>query len=560
MIGILPLPLNANKETIPDFLVGSNVASREFVHNALRFLPAQSIGLFVHETDVGPAWRDLARLDGNEGGNFRTARVCGINAIPAALQTQSITALHGINPLQIHQLSYLRSQFAPRPFPITALTHGFSYQNLLWELFTRLWLTPTLPCDSVVCSSNAARQAFHNSLEQAREGLREAGASGATEKEIRLDVIPLGVDVELFRPRDKADARRILGLPLRKTMLLYFGRMDAASKGDLAPLLFTFRELVAKHGENLVLVLAGNLPDHAVGHLQRAIDASGCTGQVLVRRQPALTEGPLYYAAADVFVSPVETLQESFGLTPLEAMASGLPVVVSDWSGYKETVAHGETGFRVPTLWAACDRETALLAPLHSWEEDHLRLAQSVAVDSVEMFKHLDALIANPEQRAVMGQKAREHVVANFSWERVMARWLALWRELAEVARSLPSQEPACQHLEQPQYFRNFGHFASRCLDGSECLAITERGRQASRQPDAILLPLGMQGVLHPRALLVLLRFARTMSFFKQRVTVGELCERIAPRCALTASAALAHVLWLIKQGLLQVNVAPAPT
>ena len=55
-------------------------------------------------------------------------------------------------------------------------------------------------------------------------------------------------------------------------------------------------------------------------------------------------------AASDLFVSPVDNVQETFGLTPIEAMAAGLPSVVSDWDGYRDTVQHVEHGFRIPTL------------------------------------------------------------------------------------------------------------------------------------------------------------------------------------------------------------------
>ena len=45
-----------------------------------------------------------------------------------------------------------------------------------------------------------------------------------------------------------------------------------------------------------------------------------------------------------------DNMQETFGLTPIEAMAAGLPSVVSDWDGYRDTVQHREHGFRIPTL------------------------------------------------------------------------------------------------------------------------------------------------------------------------------------------------------------------
>ena len=56
----------------------------------------------------------------------------------------------------------------------------------------------------------------------------------------------------------------------------------------------------------------------------------------------------LALAAADLFCSPADNLQETFGLSVLEAMASSLPVVASDWNGYRDLVLHGSTGWLVP--------------------------------------------------------------------------------------------------------------------------------------------------------------------------------------------------------------------
>ena len=62
-----------------------------------------------------------------------------------------------------------------------------------------------------------------------------------------------------------------------------------------------------------------------------------------------LSIGALARAASDAFLSLVDCLQETFGLTPVEAMASRLPVVASDWNGYRDTVVDGRTGFCIPT-------------------------------------------------------------------------------------------------------------------------------------------------------------------------------------------------------------------
>ena len=87
--------------------------------------------------------------------------------------------------------------------------------------------------------------------------------------------------------------------------------------------------------------------------------------QYAPRIQPQWVDGKNFshyneaWAASDLFVSLSDNLQETFGITPVEAMAAGLPVVVSDWDGYKDTVVEGVTGYRVPTwmppppIWAS---------------------------------------------------------------------------------------------------------------------------------------------------------------------------------------------------------------
>ena len=290
--------------------------------------------------------------------------------------------------------------------------------------------------------------------------------------------------------------------------------MDTAGKADLNPLLIAFRELLDKHQGRIALVLAGAAPEPEINSILRAADQLGCAEHVLLRPQPPLPEGPLYYAACDIFVSLSDTVQESFGIAPLEAMASALPAVVSDWSGYHETVVPGETGYHVKTYWAECDGDTFLFSPLLGWRDDHMRLSQSVAADVGQLIQCLDVLISNPAQRSRMGEAARQHVLENYDWKHIIARYWALWGELAQVAATLPPQKPTPQPLLCPQYFQTFGHFASRPLTGAESLCITERGRQAYRHPDMLMHP-ETRHILQPTILKVILKIVKMSGFFK---------------------------------------------
>ena len=121
------------------------------------------------------------------------------------------------------------------------------------------------------------------------------------------------------------------------------------------------------------------------------------------------------------------------------------------------------------------------------------------------------------------------------------------------MAATLPPQKPTPHPLLVPHYFQNFGHFAARTLTGAESLCITERGRQAYRRPDMLMHP-ETRHTLQPNILKVILKIVRMSGFFKYGVTVGDICGRIAPKHRLTPQQMLAHILWLLKYGLIQVT------
>ena len=107
-------------------------------------------------------------------------------------------------------------------------------------------------------------------------------------------------------------------------------------------------------------------------------------------------------------------MQESFGLTPIEAMAAGLPRVISDWDGYRDSVAHGEDGFLVTTRQPPPGAGAALAELLLSGHDMYggylAKTALSVAIDQ-EMAAHVSrALIRDKNLRRSMADKARARV------------------------------------------------------------------------------------------------------------------------------------------------------
>ncbi|MBI4240128.1 MAG: glycosyltransferase [Candidatus Rokubacteria bacterium] len=185
----------------------------------------------------------------------------------------------------------------------------------------------------------------------------------------RIAVIPCGVDTDLFRPLDSAEAKAALSLG-RERLLLYVGRLSPI-KG-LETLLEAMESLGQRPGyrDLRLLVIGGDTDEPDNGHaaflmervtalrLSEAVSFLGAQPQERLR---------LYYAAAQMTVMP--SYYESFGMVALEAMACGRPVIASRVGGLTTTVVDGVTGYLVPEGDSALlvDRVTRLL------EDDSLR-------------------------------------------------------------------------------------------------------------------------------------------------------------------------------------------
>jgi D-inositol-3-phosphate glycosyltransferase len=162
----------------------------------------------------------------------------------------------------------------------------------------------------------------------------------------RIAVVPCGVDTELFRPGDRAEARQQLRLG-HGPIALYVGRLEPI-KG-LDTLLDAVGQLRASGHALELLVVGGDGDEASAGHeaeLRRRIRALGFASSVRFLGMQPQDRLRTYYVAADVTVLP--SYYESFGMVALEAMACGSPVVGSRVGGLTTTVRDGVTGHLVP--------------------------------------------------------------------------------------------------------------------------------------------------------------------------------------------------------------------
>jgi D-inositol-3-phosphate glycosyltransferase len=161
----------------------------------------------------------------------------------------------------------------------------------------------------------------------------------------RLALVPCGVDIRTFRPVDHREARDELGLPEGQTVA-YVGRLVPRKGVDTLVEAFA---LLSRHLDARLVIVGGEPGAEGSAEVARL---SALARKLKVKKRVTFTGSRpqqdlyRYYGAADAAVTVPH--YEPFGMTPLEAMACGVPVVGSRVGGIKTSVVDGETGYLVP--------------------------------------------------------------------------------------------------------------------------------------------------------------------------------------------------------------------
>ncbi len=162
----------------------------------------------------------------------------------------------------------------------------------------------------------------------------------------RVAVVSPGIDLERFRPLERAAARDLLGLPADTRLLLFVGRLERLKGVELA--LRAFALVAPEHPDSRLLVVGEDSHESEESEKARlrSIAAElGIAERVEFRGPVPQDQLPAYYSAAEACLMP--SYSESFGLVGLEAQACGCPVISSQVAGISSVVRDGLTGFLV---------------------------------------------------------------------------------------------------------------------------------------------------------------------------------------------------------------------
>ena len=364
-------------------------------------------------------------------------------------------------------LADLRSRYAQSLFPITGVIHSLNAREARFDYY-KLLRAPLIPCDAVVCTSKAGRQVMKKQLD------RISALENTPPYRGQLPIIPLGVSDHNLP--DRATCRAALGLDADTIALLYIGRLSPNTKADLYPLLVCFKQLLAQSPQPLKLFLAGGASKHEQSLHQDIIRELELETPVMLlpNFDPAMKWQ--LYAAADISVAPADNLQETFGISIIESMQAGLPVVAADINGYRDLIDDEVDGFRIRTIWID-EFELAAMDEIMSNDSLQTLLAQAMVIDLDQLQTRLLTLIENPELRQRMGEHGCQKVMTNYLWPMVIEQYQALWDQLHAQAQQceLPASDSS---FFSNDYLGGFSHYPSTILSESMQVTLTDAGRQ----------------------------------------------------------------------------------
>lgn len=426
-------------------LMGRHAAGEGFLRAYFAHARADPLWVEVERSEHAEAFAAAARAAG------RTERVAVVDrGSQAALAEPGCVHLPGPG---LADRAWPRGRHGHGAWSITGLTHTTASATAMNSIAEML-VAPVQRWDALICTSRAVKANVEVLLQAQAEMLRaRLGASRFVLPQ--LPVIPLGVHCDdfVFAPAARAAARRRIGADDATRVVLFVGRLSFHAKANPLAMYMALEQATRAlgAGARTMLVECGW---HATDGIAKAFADAAAQVCPSVRcvtldgRDPATRRAA--WAAADLFCSLSDNIQETFGLTPIEAMAAGLPSIVSDWDGYKDTVRDGIDGMRVPTLMPGPGLGVDLAYRHATGVDDYDmycgRSSNLVAVDPGATAAAMTALLGDPARARALGEAARQRARAEFDWSVLIPRYEQLWAELRAIRLAERERLPRLAH------------------------------------------------------------------------------------------------------------------
>lgn len=354
-----------------------------------------------------------------------------------------IGTLHFPDPNLI-DASNLRLRNRPDAYSLTGVTHTTASHGAM-ELIRGLATAPVMPWDALICTSQSVKNTVSTILDAERDYACWRYGSQQPLWRCELPIIPLGLHTQDFKQDEhkRKAARLNLGIAEDEIVFMFIGRLNPFVKANPAAMYLALQAVYQQTGKKVTLIECGWFHAEQVQKIQFEARKELAPDIKYLHIDGRVEDAKWScWAACDIFISLSDNIQETFGLTPVEAMAANKPVIVSDWDGYRELIIDGEQGFRIST---SMSDETDLYAHAYETGADYGRycagVSQSTQVNIAELTNRIITLVNDPELRQTMGRNGVKRAKSKYDWSVVYKAYLELWSELESIRNHARSNE-----------------------------------------------------------------------------------------------------------------------
>ena len=365
-----------------------------------------------------------------------------------------------------------------KEFSILGLVH--SLHTLTSHQRIRSLITGNLmPWDALICTSSDSKQLVDKIMHvQAEEIFRKFYLSKHQQLEFQKKIpqtplIPLAgpsdIDCQsgkLLESRDriKRAARRSLNIPISSFVMVSVGRLSHITKSNPSILFSTLEKLALKYRRNkFILILAGAFDgQYSMKCYEELYEICKQFQIIILGGTRPITDIEMQKAirASDIFISMADNPQETFGLSLLNALVEGTPIIASKWSGYKDIVEHGVNGYLINTsTFSFAESNYSLPRSLYLTSEvddsiySYLESMQ-VIVDPGHLFACLEKLFLSPSLCEKFVHNGYQIYNEKFSPKSVVNKYRDLAYRLTEIRQAFANrtEKPFVNNQVEPNH------------------------------------------------------------------------------------------------------------
>ena len=341
--------------------------------------------------------------------------------------------------------AWRRAAFGTGAWSICGITHTTS-TAMIMQGFYDMRMAPVMPWDAVICTSKAVQTSVNFQMDLIDAHMTRHLRSQPPPRPM-LPVIPLGIHCDDFVPDVAAgqSLRAALGAGPDDVIFTTLARLTPHEKFDPLPIYLAMQAAQRQlPGLKLHIAFCGIFRDafsrdvfeKGAARLMPDVGFALLDGSDEADRKAALS-------GSDVFMFLIDNIQETFGLAPIEAMAAGLPLLVSDWDGLRDTVTP-DVGFRITTRTLPPGHLTQEALRYQGGIDQYAQYISATAamteIDMPELTARIIELAANPDLRRSMGAAGAARARAVYDWAQIIPQMQALWGEQDALRSANPAQ------------------------------------------------------------------------------------------------------------------------